>query len=95
MGLFSSDDTNVYRIVHAEGDGLPGLIIDYYDGVAVMQNHSVGMYREREVITSLLKELLGEKLKAVFDKSEGTLPFMAGVNNVNGFLLGDTGPVIV
>ncbi len=94
-GLIGSADTNVYRLVHAEGDGLPGLVIDYYDGVAVMQNHSVGMYREREVITSLLKELLGDQLRAVFDKSEGTLPFMAGVNNQNGFLLGDTGPVTV
>jgi 23S rRNA (cytosine1962-C5)-methyltransferase len=95
VGLMGSGDTNVYRLIHAEGDGLPGLVIDYYDGVAVMQNHSVGMYREREVVAGLLKEMLGEQLMAVYDKSEGTLPFMAGVNNPNGFLLGDTGPVTV
>lgn len=97
MGLINYDNpaTNVYRLVHAEGDGLPGLVVDYYDGVAVMQAHSVGMYRERELITSLLKECLGERLIAVFDKSEGTLPFMAGIDNKNGFLYGEAEPKIV
>ena len=66
LGLTASKDTNVYRLVHAEGDDLPGLIIDYYNGVAVMQMHSVGMYRLRKEFAEILKELLGDELKAVY-----------------------------
>ncbi|MBA4322985.1 MAG: RlmI/RlmK family 23S rRNA methyltransferase, partial [Odoribacter sp.] len=58
-GIFDNPGTNVFRLVHAEGDNLPGLIIDYYNGVAVMQMHSAGMYRMRMEITSILTELLG------------------------------------
>jgi len=64
---------------NAEGDNLPGLIIDFYNGVIVMQMHSVGMYRMRNDITSILIELLGERLVAVYDKSESTIPFMSGI----------------
>lgn len=93
--LFENQDTNVFRLIHGEGDGLPGLIVDYYNGVAVMQAHSVGIYNMRNEIASALKNILGEKLMAVYDKSEGTLPFMAGVNNVNSFLIGSSDPVVV
>ncbi|HNY15205.1 MAG TPA: class I SAM-dependent rRNA methyltransferase, partial [Bacteroidales bacterium] len=78
IGLAHNDHTNVYRLIHAEGDDMPGLIIDYYNGVAVMQMHSVGMYRLRKDFAEILKELLGDQLKAVFDKSEGTIPVMSG-----------------
>jgi 23S rRNA (cytosine1962-C5)-methyltransferase len=95
LGLLNDSQTNVYRLVYAEGDDLPGLIIDYYNGVAVMQMHSVGMYRIRDELTAILKELFGEKLKAVYDKSEGTIPYMSGISGKNEFLLGSSDPVIV
>lgn len=71
--LTDDADTNVYRLVYGEGDGLPGLIIDYYNGTAVVQAHSIGMYRERDHIVSALKDIYGEKLKAVYDKSKESL----------------------
>jgi len=95
IGIFDSTDTNVFRLVHAEGDNLPGLIIDYYNGVVVMQMHSVGMYRMRNEITSLLVELLGTRLVAVYDKSESTIPFMSGIKADSGFLYGSSEQVIV
>ncbi len=95
LGLTTNSQTNVFRLVNAEGDDLPGLIIDYYDGVAVMQMHSVGMYRMRKEFAGILKELLGEKLTAVFDKSEGTIPYMSGISAANEFLYGNSGPVTV
>jgi 23S rRNA (cytosine1962-C5)-methyltransferase len=95
LGLTDNSDLNVFRIVHAEGDDLPGLIIDFYNGVAVMQMHSVGMYRMRKIFTGILRELLGRKLIAVYDKSEGTIPFMSGIKGNNEFLYGNSGPVTV
>lgn len=95
LGLLAPGNTNAYRLVHAEGDNLPGLIIDCYSGVAVMQMHSVGMYRVRHEIAGLLKDIMGDELKAVYDKSEGTIPFMSGVTASNGFLHGASDPVIV
>jgi len=88
LGLTDNNDTNVYRLVHAEGDGLPGLIIDFYNGTAVMQMHSIGMYRLRNEFTDILKNILGEKLQAVYDKSEDTLPYMAGIKGTNEYLSG-------
>lgn len=78
--------TNCYRLVHGEGDGLPGLIIDYYDGVCVMQAHSVGMFRAKGAICEALKSVYGHALKAVYDKSSGTAPFKAGLDLVDGYL---------
>ncbi len=59
MGLVDSERTNCYRLVHGEGDGLPGLIIDYYDGVCVLQAHSVGMFRAKNQICEALKVVYG------------------------------------
>jgi 23S rRNA (cytosine1962-C5)-methyltransferase len=95
IGLFENPQTNVFRLVYAEGDNLPGLIIDYYNGVIVMQMHSVGMYRMRTEITSILVELLGSKLVAVYDKSGSTIPFMSGIKGEDGFLWGASEPIIV
>ena len=95
LGLLNDKTGNVYRLVHAEGDDLPGLIIDYYNGVAVMQMHSVGMYRLRQEFADILKDILGDKLIAVYNKSEGTIPFMSGITSTNEFLLGKSDPVIV
>ena len=78
--------TNCYRLVHGEGDGLPGLIVDYYDGVCVMQAHSVGMFRARKQICEALRSVYGDSLKAVYDKSSGTAPFKAGLELVDGYL---------
>ncbi|MFN8241152.1 MAG: class I SAM-dependent rRNA methyltransferase [Bacteroidales bacterium] len=93
--IAGNTDTNVFRIVHAEGDNLPGLIIDYYDGVAVLQMHSVGMYRMRNEFASILKEILGDDLRAVYDKSESTIPFMSGIKPENGYILGSAEPGVV
>ena len=86
-GLAGGDGTtNCYRLVHGEGDGLPGLIIDFYDGVCVMQAHSVGMFRAKGAICEALKKVYGDSLKAVYDKSSGTAPFKAGLDLVDGYL---------
>lgn len=69
-----SPTTNAFRIIHGEGDGLPGLIIDYYNGAAVIQAHSSGMHRDREDITRALKEVMGSRLLSVYNKSKSTLP---------------------
>lgn len=79
-------DTNCYRLVHGEGDNLPGLIIDYYDGVCVMQAHSVGMFRAKKLISDALQKVYGESLKAVYDKSSGTAPFKAGLELIDGYM---------
>ena len=82
----STIQTNCFRLVHGEGDGLPGLIIDWYDGVCVLQAHSVGMWRAKGQICEALKSVFGERLKAVYDKSSGTAPFKAGLDLVDGYL---------
>ena len=78
--------TNCYRLVHGEGDNLPGLIIDYYDGVCVMQAHSVGMFRAKKQISDALQKVYGPELKAVYDKSSGTAPYKAGLELIDGYL---------
>ncbi len=83
-----NDVTNAIRLIHGEGDGLPGLIIDYYDGVAVMQAHSSGMHLDRMSISQALQEVLGTSLKAVFYKSHGTLPFEMRSENSAEYLFG-------
>ena len=85
-GLHGSSHTNCYRLVHGEGDNLPGLIIDYYDGVCVMQAHSAGMFRAKGQISDALRKVYGDTLKAVYDKSSGTAPFKAGLDLVDGYL---------
>ncbi|WP_372750934.1 class I SAM-dependent rRNA methyltransferase [Labilibaculum sp.] len=90
IGLYGTANNNVCRLVHGEGDGLPGLIIDFYAGTAVIQCHSVGMYLHRGEITEALQSVLGENLKSVFDKSEGTIPFKSGIEPKNGYLYGES-----
>lgn len=88
VGLIGNPDNNVYRLVHGEGDNLPGLVIDIYAGVAVTQFHSVGMYLQREIIAETLLEVMGGQLTAIYDKSESTLPFKAPIDPHNGYLYG-------
>ena len=90
------NDNNTYRLVHGEGDNLPGLVIDIYGNTAVMQAHSVGMHRDRLMIAQALKEVMGDDLQNIFYKSETTLPYKAELGQENGFLLGgDTDDVAV
>ncbi len=73
IGLTESKITNAYRLVNAEGDGMPGLIIDYYNGTAVLQCHSKGMNAQKELFVEILRQGYGERLNAVYDKSAATL----------------------
>ncbi len=88
IGLTSRKGTNVFRLVHGEGDGMPGLIVDFYNGTAVLQAHTVGMWLIRDLLAEAMKIVLGDKLNAVYDKSAKTLPFKAAVEPVDGYLLG-------
>ncbi len=90
IGVAGTDYNNMYRLVHGEGDNLPGLIIDIYGKNAVMQAHSVGMHVCRMEIAQALKSVMGEELKAVYYKSETTLPFKASLGQENGFILGES-----
>jgi len=85
-GIINNSDFNVYRLIHAEADGLPGLIVDFYNGHIVIQAHSIGMHKQAEVFTNIFKEIYQETLVAVYDKSNETLPRFYQVNN--GFLYG-------
>lgn len=88
IGIADNPDNNTYRLVHGEGDNLPGLVIDCYGKTAVMQAHSVGMHVCREAIARVLVEVMGRRIENVFYKSETTLPFKAGLGQENGFLVG-------
>lgn len=88
LNLTENEATNCYRLVHGEGDSLPGLVIDIYDTTAVVQCHSVGMYRSRHDIAQALQEVYGERLTAIYDKSSQTVPFKAGLNAVDGYIWG-------
>lgn len=82
------NNNNTYRLVHGEGDNLPGLVIDIYGNTAVMQAHSVGMHCDRQTIAKALKAVMGDDLQNIFYKSETTLPYKADLGQENGFLLG-------
>ena len=86
FALAGSATTSCYRLVHGEGDGLPGLVIDWYDGVCVMQAHSAGMFLSRKDIAAALREIYGDSLLGVYDKSSGTAPFKAGLDLGDGYL---------
>ncbi|MCU0468357.1 MAG: class I SAM-dependent rRNA methyltransferase [Arcicella sp.] len=86
--LIDFQETNCFRLIHGEGDGCPGLIIDFYNGVAVFQAHSIGMYLEREKISKALQQVFQEKLLAIYDKSHETLPKQFAENVKNGYLYG-------
>ena len=87
-GIAGRPGNNVYRLVHGEGDGMPGLIADMYNGVVVLQAHSAGMFLVRHEIAAALAEVLGNELTAVYDKSEKTVPYKAGLDPHDGYLLG-------
>lgn len=87
-------DNNTYRLVHGEGDRLPGLIIDIYDNAAIIQAHSVGMHMQRKDIARQLRTLYGDKLTCIYYKSETTLPYKADLSEESGFLYGKASDVV-
>ncbi len=90
VGIADNPQNNTYRLVHGEGDSLPGLVIDCYGETAVMQAHSVGMHLCREEIVKALVEVMEGRIKNVYYKSETTLPFKADIEQENMFLYGRT-----
>ena len=90
IGVAGTPFNNMYRLVHGEGDNMPGLVIDIYGENAVMQAHSVGMHVSRMQIAEALKDVMGDSLKAIYYKSETTLPFKASLGQENGFILGES-----
>lgn len=87
-GIADNPENNTFRLVHGEGDSLPGLVIDCYGKTAVMQAHSVGMHVCRNIIARKLVEVMGSRIENVFYKSETTLPFKADLGQENGFIYG-------
>jgi 23S rRNA (cytosine1962-C5)-methyltransferase len=87
LRLTDNPETNVYRLVHGEGDDMPGIIIDIYARVAVTQFHSVGMYLAKDHIIHALQDVLVNRIDGIYDKSEGTMPYKAAVKATNGWLI--------
>ena len=87
LGLVNPPDNNTYRLIHGEGDNLPGLIVDVYDDTAVMQAHSVGMHLMREILATAIESIIPE-IKNVYYKSETTLPFNAPIEKEDRYLIG-------
>ena len=90
LGLTECDDTTCYRLIHGEGDSLPGLVVDIYATTAVVQCHSVGMYRSRQLIAEAIRATYGERITAIYDKSSQTLPYKADLGAVDGYLWGSS-----
>ena len=88
IGVAGNPTNNTYRLVHGEGDNLPGLVIDIYDRTAVMQAHSAGMHMDRMQIAQALSEVMGDAIDNIYYKSETTLPYKADLGAENGFIKG-------
>ncbi|HRI32504.1 MAG TPA: class I SAM-dependent rRNA methyltransferase [Saprospiraceae bacterium] len=95
LGLGRESETNAYRLIHGEGDGLSGLIVDIYDDVAVIQTHTVGMHRCINQISNAITSLYGENIKHIYNKSKESLPKAYSQNINNSFLLGNKEEVII
>ena len=90
IGIADNPQNDTYRLVHGEGDNLPGLVVDCYGKTAVVQAHSVGMHVCRNEVCKALVEVMGSRIENVYYKSETTLPFKADLGQENGFLYGHT-----
>jgi len=88
LGLLDNERNNTCRLVHGEGDMLPGLVIDVYGKTAVMQAHSVGIHRDRQIIAEELIDVMGGRVENIYYKSETTLPYKADLGQENGFIIG-------
>jgi len=92
LGFINNSDTTIFRLIHAEGDGLPGLVVDIYDDTAIIQCHSIGMWRLKQLFASIIIELLPNTIFNVYDKSTETLPFKADLESKNGYLIKNKEP---
>ena len=90
IGVADNPDNNTFRLVHGEGDHLPGLVIDCYGKTAVLQAHSVGMHVCRHIISKALLQVMGSRIENIYYKSETTLPFKADLSQENGFIHGES-----
>lgn len=95
LSLFNNPEINMFRLINGEGDGLPGLIIDWFDGNVVIQFHSYGMYLLLDTFMKVLLELFPNQIKSIFNKSASTLPEIKGNVIVDKTLYGDIGDVLV
>jgi len=86
LDLLDNPETTVFRLINAEGDGFPGLVIDYYNGVLVIQAHSIGMYRTIDLLSEILQELFENQLTAIYNKSDSTLPYKADIDRKNYYI---------
>ncbi len=86
LNLVNNNSTNCYRLFYGEGDGLPGFVIDFYNGTAVFQSHSIGMHLLKNEFVKVLQDVMGDTLIAVYDKSEDTMPKQAAIKAINGYL---------
>ncbi|MDR1524740.1 MAG: class I SAM-dependent rRNA methyltransferase [Tannerella sp.] len=89
LGLAGPETNNTCRLIHGEGDNLPGLIVDIYAQTAVIQSHSIGMHRNRKEIAAALRDCLGDSVKRIYYKSEGTLPVRTALVDENEYLYGE------
>jgi len=88
LGLTDNEQSTVFRWINAEGDGMPGLIVDYYGGAAVVQMHSIGMHHNLEAIVEAMKKAAADRLHTIYNKSDSTLPDKPGITARSGFLMG-------
>ena len=88
LGIADTTGNNTYRLVHGEGDNLPGLVVDIYDRTAVMQAHSIGMHLQKDAIAKALAAVMDKRIDSIYYKSETTLPFKVGDGLENGFIYG-------
>ena len=88
LGMIGNNETTCYRLIHGEGDLLPGLVVDVYGTTAVVQCHSVGMYLSRHAIVEAIRKSYGELIEAIYDKSSQTLPYKAELGAIDGYLWG-------
>jgi len=94
LGFFDNSQTNIFRLIHGESDGLPGFIADYYNGVIVFQFHSLGLFHKKELFTEIVRDLLQDKVHCIYDKSLNSLPHKAEHPHKNSFLFGETAEIV-
>lgn len=88
LGLSGAENNNTFRLIHGEGDNLPGLIVDVYASTAVVQAHSVGMHYAREQVAHAIQAVMGDQIRNIYYKSEATLPYKANLGSEDGYLIG-------